>query len=143
LDLIDYLKVKDIIIPGTVKTTSYLEKIDFTILTSISEGQPFAVLESMAAKRPVVTTDVGSCRDLIEGDVGDNFGHAGICVPPMHQAKLLQAMLTMCQNEERRKLMGEAGQNRVKKYFDINNMIDNYLNVYERAISKWQASDLN
>jgi len=82
LDLIDYLKIKDIIIPGTVKTTSYLEKIDFTILTSISEGQPFAVLESMAAKRPVVTTDVGSCRDLIEGDVGDNFGYAGICVPP-------------------------------------------------------------
>jgi glycosyltransferase involved in cell wall biosynthesis len=143
LDLIDYLKIKDIIIPGTVRTTSYLEKIDFTILTSISEGQPFAVLESMAAKRPVVTTDVGSCRDLIEGDVGDDFGHAGICVPPMHQAKLLQAMLDMCQNEEKRKLMGEAGQNRVKKYFDINNMIDSYLNVYERAISKWQASDSN
>ena len=140
LDLIEYLKIKDIIIPGTVKTTSYLEKIDFTILTSISEGQPFAVLESMAAKRPVVTTDVGSCRDLIEGDVDDNFGHAGICVPPMHQSKLLQALMDMCQNEEKRKLMGEAGQNRVKKYYDISHMIDNYLDVYERAISKWQAS---
>ena len=143
LDLIQYLNIKDIVIPGMVRTTSYLEKIDFTILTSISEGQPFAVLESLAAKRPVVTTDVGSCRDLIEGDVGDNFGHAGICVPPMHQSKLFQALLEMCQNEEKRKLMGEAGQNRVKKYFDINNMIDSYLNVYERAISKWQESDLS
>ena len=143
LDLIDYLKVKDIIIPGTVKTTSYLEKIDFTILTSISEGQPFAVLESMAAKRPVVTTDVGSCRDLIEGDVGDNFGHAGICVPPMHQAKLLQALLDMCQNEEKRKLMGEAGQKRVVAYYEIESMIDTYLKVYEKAVSKWQASDSN
>ena len=143
LDLIDYLKIKDIIIPGIVKTTSYLEKIDFTILTSISEGQPFAVLESMAAKRPVVTTDVGSCRDLIEGDIDDYFGHAGICVPPMHQAKLLQALLEMCLNEEKRKLMGEAGQKRVMKYYEIGNMINTYLKVYEKAVSKWQASDSN
>lgn len=143
LDLIEYLNVQDIIIPGTVRTTSYLEKIDFTVLTSISEGQPFAVLESMAAKRPVVSTDVGSCRELIEGDVGDNFGHAGICVPPMHQSKLFQALLEMCQNEERRKQMGEAGQNRVKKYFDINNMIRRYLEVYEKAIDIWQESVSN
>lgn len=143
LDLIEYLQIKDIIIPGTVKTTSYLEKIDFTILTSISEGQPFAILESLAAKRPVVTTDVGSCRTLVEGDEGDNFGHAGICVPPMHQSKLLQALLTMCESEERRKLMGEAGQNRVKSFFDINDMINSYMSVYEKAINKWQASDSN
>jgi glycosyltransferase involved in cell wall biosynthesis len=139
LDLIDYLKVKDIIIPGTVKTSAYLEKIDFTILTSISEGQPFALLESMAAKRPVIATDVGSCRELIEGAVDDNFGEAGICVPPMHQGKLLQALLEMCQSGEKRKLMGEAGQKRVMEYYEIRNMIDTYLKVYEKAISTWQA----
>lgn len=143
LELIEYLNVKDIIIPGTVKTTSYLEKIDFTVLTSISEGQPFAVLESMAAKRPVVSTDVGSCRELIEGDVDDNFGHAGICVPPMHQSKLYNALLEMCLNEERRKQMGEAGQNRVIKYFDIDKMIQRYLEVYEKAYGVWQESALN
>lgn len=138
LDLIDYLKIKDIIIPGTVRTISYLEKIDFTILTSISEGQPFAVLESMAAGRPVVSTDVGSCRELIEGDVGDTFGAAGICVPPMHQYKMFQALMEMCQSEEKRKHMGEAGQKRARKYFDIDNMIGKYLSVYERAFKEWQ-----
>ncbi len=143
LDLIEYLKIKDIIIPGTVRTTSYLEKIDFTILTSISEGQPFAVLESMAAKRPVVSTDVGSCRELLEGDAGDTFGPAGICVPPMHQYKMFQALLDMCQSEEKRKHMGEAGQQRAKKYFDIDDMIKKYLNVYERAFKEWQESGLN
>ena len=143
LDLIEYLEVQDIVIPGSVTTSSYLEKIDFTILTSISEGQPFAVLESMAAKRPVIATDVGSCRELIEGDIDDDFGHAGICVPPMHQSKLLQALLEMCRNEEERKLMGEAGQKRVKKFYEIGNMIHTYQNVYEKAVSKWQASDSN
>lgn len=143
LDLINYLNIKDVVIPGTVNIKSYLEKIDFTILTSISEGQPFALLESMAAKRPVIATDVGCCRELIEGDEGDNFGHAGICVPPMHQSKLLQALVQMCQSEAGRKAMGEAGQKRVMSYFEIENVIGNYLNVYEKAVAAWQASDLN
>lgn len=143
LDLIDYLKVEDIVIPGVVKTTTYLEKIDFTVLTSISEGQPFAVLESMAAGRPVVATDVGSCRELIEGDANDKFGPAGICVPPMHQSKLLQALLELCEKESLRKIMGLAGQQRVKHYYEIDDMIQNYLKVYEKAIAIWQASASN
>jgi hypothetical protein len=44
---------------------SYMEGLDLTVLTSISEGQPLSVLESMAAGRPCVTTDVGSCRELL------------------------------------------------------------------------------
>jgi glycosyltransferase involved in cell wall biosynthesis len=143
LELIDYLKVDDIVIPGTVKTTTYLEKIDFTVLTSISEGQPFAVLESMAARRPVIATDVGSCRELIEGDADDKLGPAGICVPPMHQSKLLQAMLELCEKEGLRRTMGLAGQQRVRQYYEIHDMIDNYLKVYEKAVATWQASGSN
>jgi glycosyltransferase involved in cell wall biosynthesis len=143
LDLIKYLDIKDIILPGNVNIKSYMEKIDFTILTSISEGQPFALLESMAARRPIIATDVGCCRELIEGDVGDNLGNAGICVPPMHQSKLLQALVDMCQNADARKTMGEVGQQRVKSYFEIKHVMDTYLKVYEKAVVLWQASDLN
>jgi glycosyltransferase involved in cell wall biosynthesis len=143
LDLIDYLRIKDVIIPGITKTSAYLEKIDFTVLTSISEGQPFAVLESMAAGRPVIATDVGSCRELIEGDEQDGFGPAGICVPPMHQSKLLQAMLDLCEKKEVRQNMGRAGQQRVKCYYEIGTMIENYLKVYEKAIATWQALGSN
>ena len=143
LDLIKYLDIKDIIMPGNVNIKSYMEQIDFTILTSISEGQPFAVLESMAAKRPVIATDVGCCRELIEGDIGDNLGHAGICVPPMHQSKLLQALIEMCQNEQKRKAMGEVGQERVKDLFEIKTVMNAYQNVYEKAVAIWQESGSN
>ncbi len=143
LELIDYLKVSDIIVPGAVNIKTYMEKIDFTILTSISEGQPFAILESLAARRPVITTDVGCCRELIEGDAGDNFGLAGFCVPAMHQAKLLQALINMCTDDAGRKTMGLAGQQRVKSYFEIDNVIDQYLQVYEKAVAVWQESDSN
>ena len=80
----------------------------------------------MAARRPVVATDVGCCRELIEGAPDDQFGSAGICVPPMHQSKLLQALLELCENESLRKSMGLAGQQRVKCYYEIGNMVDNY-----------------
>lgn len=143
LDLIKFLDIKDIVMPGNVNIKSYMEQIDFTILTSISEGQPFALLESMAAHRPIIATDVGCCRELIEGDAGDYLGAAGICVPPMHQSKLLEALTNMCRNVNTRTAMGEVGQERVMKYFEIKNVMDEYLKIYDKAVARWQASDLN
>ncbi|NCC31235.1 MAG: glycosyltransferase, partial [Chloroflexia bacterium] len=96
-----------------VNVQEYLQRIDFTLLTSISEGQPLAVLEAMAAGRPAVTTNVGNCRELLEGD-DDSFGAAGFCVPVMHQGELADAMLTLCQSETLRRQMGEIGRKRVQ-----------------------------
>ena len=139
LDLIEFLDVKDIIIPGVVDIVKYLEDIDFTVLTSISEGQPFAVLESMAARRPVIATDVGCCRELIEGDEGDLYGDAGICVPPMHQSQLLNALIELCESPEAVKEMGIVGQKRVEAFYEMDLMIENYRKVYEKVMQVWQA----
>ena len=49
----------------------YLGKADVIALTSISEAQPIALLEAAATGLPAVTTDVGSCREIIEGFDGD------------------------------------------------------------------------
>ena len=52
---------------GCVDIRTYLGGIDILVLTSISEAQPLVILEAGAAGVPVVATDVGSCRELIEG----------------------------------------------------------------------------
>lgn len=127
---IEYLRVPDIILAGEVNTKEYLKKLDFTVLTSISEGQPLVVMESMAAGRPVVATNVGCCREMLMGDEGDNLGQAGICVPPMHQSKLYEALLQMCQDSEMRQKMSIVGQTRAKIYFDHRDMIQRYNQVY-------------
>lgn len=67
-ELVDLLGVEDVIFTGKVDVTEYLGKMDMTILTSISEGQPLTILESFAAKKPVIATDVGNCRGLIYGE---------------------------------------------------------------------------
>ena len=64
--LVKQLDIKNLVFTGRVDIVQYMRKLDFTILTSISEGQPLSVLESFAARRPCVTTDVGCCRELLE-----------------------------------------------------------------------------
>ena len=130
--LVDYLKTQDIIFVGNTDVVKYFEKLDFTILTSISEGQPYAILESMAAGRPVVSTDVGSCRELLEGRSDDTMGVAGFICPPMDPGALAYSMKCMCADEERRKKMSIIGKERVKLGFTQELMIQRYRNLYEK-----------
>lgn len=139
LDLIDFLGVKDITFVGVVNIIDYMAKLDFTALTSISEGQPFAVLESLAARRPVIATNVGCCKELIEGDVGDELGNAGICVPPMNQKLLYSALIEFCDHPEKLPAMGQAGTERIKRYYDHQTMVAGYQNLYREVMSSWQA----
>ncbi len=143
LSLIRLYDVKDIVFTGVVDTASYMARLDFTTLTSISEGQPYAIIESMAAGRPVVATNVGSCRELIEGAPGDTFGHAGISVPPLHQSELVQAFLALCRSPEQRRAMGMAGRQRAAQYYGLDRTLSSYLDVYEKAKLTWQASASN
>ena len=115
--LVKQLDIKNLVFTGRVDIVQYMRKLDFTILTSISEGQPLSVLESFAARRPCVTTDVGCCRELLNGKEGDDFGCAGYCVPPMYRDGLAFAMEKMCESRRRRIRMGKSGQARTKAYY--------------------------
>ena len=51
-ELVEQLGVRNLEFTGRVNVVEYMRKLDFTVLTSISEGQPLSVLESFAAARP-------------------------------------------------------------------------------------------
>ncbi len=139
--LVKQLKLSDkIIFTGRVNIVEYFEKLDFTLLTSISEGQPLSVLESFAARRPVVTTDVGCCSELILGIPPDNLGRAGYFVPPMQREKLADAMEILCSSRAIRLSMGEIGQKRAYEYFRYNIMLTKYRNLYKEVEDTWQVS---
>lgn len=136
--LVKQLGVKDILFTGMVNILEYMKKLDYTILTSISEGQPLSVLESFAAARPCVTTDVGCCRELLGGMEGDTLGSAGYCVPPMHRNALCMAMERMCLRKQERFLMGKTGQQRVEKHYRHEEMIRRYEEAYQEVLKIWQ-----
>ena len=140
-ELIAHLGVADIDMPGNVNVAEYFKRTDFTVLSSISEGQPLAVLESFAAGRPCVTTDVGCCRDLLEG-TDDGIGAAGKVVPPMHARALADALELLATHPEMRREMAEHGRERVRRYFLHEDMVDNYNKNYEEVLRRWRVSAL-
>jgi glycosyltransferase involved in cell wall biosynthesis len=84
---------------GRMKLDDVLGKIDVNVLTSISEGQPLVILEAGAAGVPSVATDVGACRELIEGrpDEDPALGPGGEITPlanPRATAAALRRLLT-------------------------------------------------
>ena len=130
--LVNELQIRDkVIFAGQVNVVKYMEGIDFTVLSSISEGQPLSVLESMAACRPCVTTDVGCCRALIYGEKEDMLGACGYVVPPMDKGAMAQAMEQMCTDRGRRIAMGKIGQERVRRWYQKPQMTADYEKVYE------------
>jgi glycosyltransferase involved in cell wall biosynthesis len=135
--LAEYLGVSGIEFVGNVDVTKYMSKLDFSILTSISEGQPLAILESMAAGLPVVSTDVGSCRELIEGGEGDNLGDCGIVCPPMDVEALAGAMKRLCRSPQLREKMGQIGKQRTAVYFNYGKMVESYKKLYEEVSGGW------
>ena len=141
--LIEMLQVSDIIFTGPVNVLEYMERFDFTILTSISEGQPLSVLESMAAARPVVTTDVGCCKELIYGRSGDELGQAGFLVPPMHREEIANAMERLCQDAVLRRKMGEIGRMRAKSFYLHEQSMQQYRDIYTELSTTWQELDSN
>lgn len=137
LRLIDSLGIEDVLIRGQMNVLEALEEFDFTVLTSISEGQPLVILESFAAKRPVVCTNVGSCSELIYGiNKGDK--QAGFCLSSMDSVGIANAMLRLCQDKNLRLEFGELGQKRVREHYGYDKMLNNYSNAYKEAIKKWQ-----
>ena len=80
---------------GFQKLTDIFPQIGLTVLTSVSEGQPLTTLEGFAAGIPTVTTDVGSCSELIYGDTEEDraIGAAGAVVPIANPAAFAEAVI--------------------------------------------------
>ncbi|WP_418403869.1 GT4 family glycosyltransferase PelF [Blautia sp.] len=137
-DLVDSLGVSDIEFTGRVNVKEYLGRMDFTILTSISEGQPLTILESYAAHKPTIATDVGNCRELIYGN-DDGFGAAGILTHIMNLEEIAQAMIDLAIDPEGREQMGEAGYKRVTSFYRIEQMKETYKEIYRRFAEEQQV----
>ena len=123
------MHISDIVFTGRIDVREYLGRMDMTILTSISEGQPLTILEGFAAKKPVIATNVGNCYGLFYGETAD-FGPAGIVTHIMNVEEIAQAMLDMAENEEMRLKMGENGYKRVMKKYRVEYMQKQYWEIY-------------
>jgi glycosyltransferase involved in cell wall biosynthesis len=109
----------------------YLGRADVIALTSISEAQPIALLEAAATGLPAVTTDVGSCREIIEGFEGDSvIGRGGIVVEACNAKATAQALASILLDDEMRADMGRVMQQRIPNLYHKDRIRRLYQELY-------------
>jgi glycosyltransferase involved in cell wall biosynthesis len=102
-----------------------LMAMDIFVLPSIKEGLPIALLEAMAAKRPVIATRVGAIPKVIENK------DTGILVEPKDIKGLRDAIMNLINDPERMNLLAQEGFNKVCTDFSSDEMGKHYLKLYK------------
>ncbi|MGL5269649.1 MAG: glycosyltransferase [Selenomonadaceae bacterium] len=124
------LQLADVEFTGSVDVAQYYGKMDILVLSSISEGQPLAILEGLASRRPFVATDVGCCREVLYGNGEDGFGPAGAIVPAMDYEAMAGEIIKLARDFSRRCKLAENGWRRIAALYTYERFITAYREIY-------------
>ena len=119
---------------GPVNILDYLGQIHVMVLTSLSESQPLVILEAGAAGIPFVATDVGSCREIIEGRA-DEVPHLGAGGEITHLAaadEIAAAAERLLTDHHWRRKAGNALKARVSTRYTSEQAAGAYADLYAR-----------
>src|SRR5581483_6156803 len=105
------------------------QTMDVCALSSLNEGTPVALIEAMAAGRPVVATSVGGVPDVVED------GRAGFLVGPRDAGALAAAIGRRARDAEARRRMGEAGRSAVATRFGHERLVDDIERLYRQLVA--------
>jgi glycosyltransferase involved in cell wall biosynthesis len=117
---------------GFQKLPELLPKIGLVVLSSISEALPLVILEGYAVGVPTVCTDVGSCRQLVEGLPGEDeaIGNSGRVVRIADPQALAHAALSLLEDETEWRRASAAAIKRVEAYYTEPMMFERYQALY-------------
>jgi glycosyltransferase involved in cell wall biosynthesis len=123
---------------GFQQMTELLPKVGVVVLSSISEALPLVILEGYAAGIPCVSTDVGSCRQLIEGGVEADraLGASGAVVRIADPQALGNAVADLLADPQRWHAAANAGIARVEQFYTAQMMFDQYRELYDDAMAR-------
>jgi len=126
---------------GFQQMTELLPKVGVVVLSSISEALPLVILEGFAAGVPCVSTDVGSCRQLIEGSGPEDrsLGTAGAVVRIADPQALGNAVADLLSDAKHWMAASNAGIARVEKFYTQKMMFDQYRELYDDCMAQVDA----
>jgi glycosyltransferase involved in cell wall biosynthesis len=107
--------------------------MDVVALTSRNEGTPVALIEALAAGRPVVSTMVGGVPDVIQD------GDTGLLVPPGDPDALAAALARMAREPALRGRLAAAGRRSVADRFGRQRLVQDIDALYQRLLAKRMA----
>ncbi|HEX2913330.1 MAG TPA: GT4 family glycosyltransferase PelF [Chloroflexia bacterium] len=132
---------RDLGLEGVVKFVGYASNPavaynegDIVLLSSISEGFPFATLEAMLCGKAVVATKVGGLPEQIEG--------CGIVVEPRNHEEMARAVLELMNDPERCTTYGKAAREKALQEFSVHQSREAYLSSYLRLTGRTMPTAL-
>ena len=112
--------------------------LDFVVSTSLNEGTPLALLEAMAAGRPVISTNVGGVRDLMVGErrsvEGLEIFENGILVN-CEVSNVSRAIRHLIENPDLTRSMGKAGREFVTDTFSQARLAEDLDQLYRSLLT--------
>jgi len=105
-----------------------LAAADVVTLTSKVETFPMALLEGMAAGKPVVAPQVGSIAELVDD------GITGHLIPNGDEGKFAAALQELLADEAKATAMGAAGHRVVQRQFTVEHMVRAYESLFETLV---------
>lgn len=107
-----------------------MSALDVLVLASISP-EPFGrvLIEAMAAGKPVVATDAGAAREVVDDGV------QGLLVPPRDAQALAQAIIHILTHPDLARSMGQEGRTRVEQRFGTRQYVDGVQAMYDMVLS--------
>lgn len=103
--------IRDAYVAGTV-----------VVLSSISEGFPYTLIEAMTCGRATVATDVGGVREAV--------GDAGVVVAPRDPRAMAEACLRLLRDDVTRHRLGAAARERALEYFTVDQAVGSFRSIY-------------
>ena len=103
--------------------------LDVVALTSLNEGSPVALIEALAAARPVISTAVGGVPEVVVDGV------TGLTVGANDAAALADGILRLLRDRELGTRLGEAGRRHVYPRYESSRLVDDMRNLYLRELA--------
>ncbi|AUT00934.1 glycosyl transferase family 1 [Nostoc sp. CENA543] len=110
---------------------SLLSLTDIFVLPSYyREGVPRVLLEAATMERPLITTDMPGCKEVVRD------GWNGLLIPPKNPQALATAILQLLSSQAQRTLMGQRSRLHVHQHFSLDQVADAYANIYHRVLKQ-------
>jgi glycosyltransferase involved in cell wall biosynthesis len=115
------------------RVADFLPAFDIFVLSSRQEGVPTVILEAMATSLPVVATDVGAVREVVE------YGRTGFLVASDDPATMARAIGKLIEWPALRQQMGYIARQRVLARYDTACCATQHLQAYTKAVAHHRA----
>jgi glycosyltransferase involved in cell wall biosynthesis len=102
--------------------------LNIFVQPSPREGLSITLLEAMAARRPVIATNITGNREVVDDGID------GVLCQPMNSTALAKALIDLIENPKKARLLGKRAREKVEQHFEEQMMLKQTLELYRAQI---------